>query len=72
MIQGYHAKFQLYDISTSLEFSPHLAFFYVLLMVSCFRLDCIKSAAMLFYVFLTVWNGKAFFTAWTMSSLEDL
>lgn len=72
MIQGYHCKHQHDAIITSLVFPPHLAFFLMSLMVSRFRLDCIKSRAVLFCMFLTVGNVKAFFTAWTTSSVEDL
>lgn len=71
MIQGYHPKYQHRAIITSLEFPPHLAIFLILLlMISCFRLDCIKSGSVLFCMFLTV--RKAFLTAWTASSVEDL
>ena len=72
MIQGYHCKYQHDAIITSLEFPVHLAFFLMLLMVSCFRLDCIKSGAVLFCMFLTVGNVKAFLTAQTTSSVQDL
>lgn len=43
----------------------------MLLMVSCFRLDCIRSGAVLFCMFLTEGNAKAFLTAQATPRVED-